>query len=292
MDQGSGKLPIIACVREAWLFLRDHWRIFIPGAIVAALVSQVGFALMGTSSSGDPGAGLTNVFGYMAAMLPALLASVMFTATVLRKCIRNVFLGPAGLGFGADELRLLAIVAAFACMLIPLGTLVVVIVTATVFSRLAESEGELAALMQDQEAMSEALASALGPAGSIAFSLLMLLLFVAAIYFFTRLFMVNAATLGERRVVMFQTWSWSRGNILNMAAAVLLTWLPAYLIDSLVLEFGFAIIRPLATEPNAGIVMVGFNAVVTFVALMVGIPSIVLGAIFYRGLRPADFVAK
>jgi hypothetical protein len=39
-------------------------------------------------------------------------------------------------------------------------------------------------------------------------------------------------------------------------------------------------------------VLIAFNAVATFVAAIVGIPSIVLGAILCKGLRPADFVAK
>jgi hypothetical protein len=119
-----------------------------------------------------------------------------------------------------------------------------------------------------------------------------MLVFAGAIYLFTRLFMVNAATIGERRIVMFQSWSWSRGNILRMFAAIMLTWLPAYVIDSLVVEIGVAILHPITAEGNAGFLLIAFNAAVTFVAAIVGIPSIVLGAILYRGLRPVDFVAK
>jgi cytochrome c biogenesis protein CcdA len=72
----------------------------------------------------------------------------------------------------------------------------------------------------------------------------------------------------------------------------MLTWLPAYVIDSLVVEIGVAILRPITSEGNAGFLLIAFNAAVTFVAAIVGIPSIVLGAILYRGLRPVDFVAK
>ena len=177
-------------------------------------------------------------------------------------------------------------------MFIPLGTLAVLIISATVLSRLAQSEQELQVLLQDQEALSEALARALGPGGTLAFLLFTMLLLAAAIYLVTRLFMVNAATIGERRVVMFQTWSWSRGNVLRMLAAIMLTWLPAYMIDNLVIEVGAAILRPMTIEGNAGTVLIAFNAVATFVATMAGIPSIVLGAILYKGLRPVDFVAR
>ncbi len=293
MADAAGKLPIITCARDAWLFLRDHWRMFLPAAIAMALASQIGFALavMAGGGAGDQSA-LGGSLGNLAVAMPALLASLMFAAAVLRKVVRGEFTGPMGLGFGADELRLLAVVAAFGCMIIPLGTLVFIIVSTTVLSRLAATPEELTAILNDPEALNEALAQALGPGGTAAFLLLVMLVFAAAIYLFTRLFMVNAATIGERRVVMFQSWRWSRGNVLRMLGAIMLTWLPAYVIDSVVVEVGVAILRPITTDGNAGLVLIAFNAVATFVAAMVGIPSIVLGAIFYKGLRPPDFVAK
>jgi hypothetical protein len=293
MADAAGKLPIITCVRDAWLFLRDNLRIFVPAAAAMALVSQVGFLL--AAFSGD-GAGAQSAFGgslgNLAVAMPAVLGSLVFAAAVLRKAVRNEFTGRLGLSFGADELRLLAIVAAYACMIIPLATLVFMIVTATVLSRLAATPDDLAVLLEDPQALNAALTQALGPGGTAAFLLLIMLVFAAAIYLFTRLFMVNAATIGERRIVMFQSWSWSRGNILRMFAAIMLTWLPAYVIDSLVVEIGVAILRPITSEGNAGFLLIAFNAAVTFVAAIVGIPSIVLSAILYRGLRPVDFVAK
>jgi len=293
MADAAGKLPIITCVRDAWLFLRDNLRIFVPAAAAMALVSQVGFLLAAIS---EGGAGAQSAFGgslgNLAVAMPAVLGSLVFAAAVLRKAVRNEFTGPLGLSFGADELRLLAIVAAYACMIIPLATLVFMIVTATVLSRLAATPDDLAVLLEDPQALNAALTQALGPGGTAAFLLLIMLVFAAAIYLFTRLFMVNAATIGERRIVMFQSWSWSRGNILRMFAAIMLTWLPAYVIDSLVVEIGVAILQPITAEGNAGFLLIAFNAAVTFVAAIVGIPSIVLSAILYRGLRPVDFVAK
>jgi len=293
MADAAGKLPIITCVRDAWLFLRDNLRIFVPAAAAMALVSQVGFLLAAIS---EGGAGAQSAFGgslgNLAVAMPAVLGSLVFASAVLRKAVRNEFTGPLGLSFGADELRLLAIVAAYACMIIPLATLVFMIVTATVLSRLAATPDDLAVLLEDPQALNAALTQALGPGGTAAFLLLIMLVFAAAIYLFTRLFMVNAATIGERRIVMFQSWSWSRGNILRMFAAIMLTWLPAYVIDSLVVEIGVAILHPITAEGNAGFLLIAFNAAVTFVAAIVGIPSIVLGAILYRGLRPVDFVAK
>jgi hypothetical protein len=292
MAEGSGKLPVIACARDSWLYLRDHWRLFLPAAAVASLIAQVGYFVAVLGGTGGQQTASGTQLGDIIMSLPALFASLMFAAVVLRKFLRNEFIAPVGLAFGADELRLLAVVAAFACMIIPLGTLAVLIVSLTILPRLATTEEELAALLDNPDALNEALLQALGPGGTTAFMLFVLLVFGAAIYLFTRLFMVNAATIGERRVVMFQTWSWSRGNVLRMLGAILLTWLPAYLIDSMVLEVGLAVIRPLAADGNAGVPLLILNTIATFVAAMVGIPSIVLGGILYKGLRPADFVAK
>ncbi len=286
MADSSGKLPIFVCVRDAWLFLRDHWRMFLPAAVAVALVSQLGFALAVMSGGGGGGQpALSGNLGSLALLsLPALLASVVFAAAVLRKFLRNEFTGPIGLSFGADELRL----AIFACIAFSLPTLIYL----SMLSLLGLTPDELVALLNDPEALNAALMESPGPRVTAAMSLLVILAFPTAIYLVTRLFMVNAATIGERRVMIFQTWSWSRGNVLRMLAAIMLTWLPAYMIDNLVIEVGAAILRPMTIEGNAGAVLIAFNAVATFVATMAGIPSIVLGAILYKGLRPVDFVAR
>jgi hypothetical protein len=294
MANGTGQVPIIECTREAWQFLLRHWRAFLPAAIIIAIIGEIIPALTLFSSvqsvtpTATPAISLANV----AALVPAMLASLMFSAAVLRKAVRDEFIGPTGLTFGADELRLLGVLAALMCMFVPLAVLIYFVVFILVLSRLAKSPEELQALLTDGEAFNTALQNALGEGGTAMFLLATFALMAALLYVFTRLLLINAATIGERRVVMFQTWSWSRGNVWRMLAAFMLTWLPANLIDSIVYEIGVSVLNAVVTPQNATFAIPVFKVIVTFVAAMLSIPTIALASVFYRGLRPKDFVAK
>lgn len=295
MANGSGQVPVIAIARESWMFFLQNWRMLLPAAGVTAVIAAFGPLFMMLSSGPEPitdtAAPSIGVGDFIAA-IPGTIAGLLFAAVVLRKVIRNEFNGPTGLAFGADELRLLGVMAGLACIVIPFGTLAIVVVQVAVFARLAANPEALNTLMNDPEALSEALETTLGPAGMVAFTLFLMALIGVFLYSLVRLAMINAATIGERRMVMFQTWSWSRGNVLRIFAALLLTGVPAYLVSSLFLEIALAVVTAVATPGNALIVGFVYSAAVTFVGAMASIPSTALGAILYNGLRPADFVAK
>lgn len=294
MADDMGKVPILACAREAWQFCLKHWRAFLPAAAITAVVSEIipTIMLFGDSTGGAATATTSARLGDVAAMIPAVLAGLMFAAAVLRKAIRDEFIGATGLAFGADEARLLGVFAALMCLVVPFGTLAYLVLFVGVLSRLGASPEELQRLMADPEAFSVALQNALGQAGTAAFLLFMFFVMGLLLYVFARLFMINAATIGERRVVMFQTWGWTRGNVLRALGAIVLTWIPAYIGDMLVYDVGVALLNAVVTPQNAVIAIPVFKVTITFVAAMLSIPSIALGAILYRGLRPRDFAAK
>lgn len=295
MANGSGQVPVIAIARESWMFFLQNWRMFLPAAGVTAVIAAFGPMFMMLSSGPAPvtGAAAPSIGpGDFIAAIPGTIAGLLFAAVVLRKVIRNEFAGPTGLAFGADELRLLGVMAGLACIVIPFGTLALVVVQVVVLARLAATPEAAAALTDNPEAFGAALETALGPAGLMAFTLFLMALLVAFLYGLVRLAMINAATIGERRMVMFQTWRWSRGNVLRIFGALLLTGIPAYLVSSLFLEIALAVVTAVATPGNALIVGFVYSAAVAFVGAMASIPSTALGAILYKGLRPADFVAK
>lgn len=294
MADGSGQVPVVACIRSAWQFLFQNWRRFVPAAIIVSLIAEIGpaIALVTASSTPQSQSALSANLGEFVMMLPATLASLLLAAAVLRMVVREEFVGVTGLMLGADELRLLGVLAGLLCIIVPFGTLVYFIVSIGVLSRLAATPAELQRLLDDPDALGAALDTALGPAGSFAFLVFMFLALGLAIYVATRLFMINAATIGERKVVMFQTWRWSRGNVLRMLSAILLTWLPSSLIDSVLYGLGVTILNGVVSEQNATIVIPVFRVVTTFAAAMLTMPVIALGGIFYKGLRPVDFVAK
>jgi hypothetical protein len=282
------------CFTQAWRFLDRNWRLLLPAAAITAALSQIGLVLVMLLRPA-PAAGETMLAAMLwdlVAVAPAMVASLMFTAAILRKALRDEFIGPTGLAFGADEIRLLGVMAALACMLLPLVGLLFLAVSTFVFGRIASTPEALNALLADPEALNAALEAALGPTGVLAFLLFFILVMSIFLYVSTRLVMVNAATMGERRVVIFQTWIWSRGNVWRILGAVILTALPVMFFQGLIDSLGVEIIN--ATPEGASLVATRLiiNSVSTFLFAIAGIPSIALAAILYKGLRPGDFVAK
>ncbi len=293
-DATAGKVPIIACVRSSWQFLIDNWRLFLPAAAIVAVVSQVGPTIALLSAPGDAPrqSVMQDLLGDFLVSLPTIIAGLLYTAAILRKAIRNEFIGRVGLTFGADEVRLLGAALAMACLFVPLLSLVVIILGVTVFSKIATSQAGLEALLSDPDAMNAAIIAAIGEGGAAALSLFIMAMFVIVLILAARLYMVNAATIGERRIVMFQTWRWSSRNVLRVLGAMILTLMPVMLIDSVVDNVGLSVLHALP-EGDRGILPVLLVGVVeTFVGAITTIPVVVLGAIFYKGLRPPDFVAK
>jgi hypothetical protein len=225
------------------------------------------------------------------ASLPVSLAMILFTAAVLRKAVRNEFSGPAGLSFGRDEINLLSV---YGCLLaifaLPVGFVAWVLDT-FVFARIASSPEELSAILADTEKFNNALDGVLGQGGLLALNVLIFAVAVFGIVAWIRFAMVNAATVGERRIVFLQTWNWSKGNVLRVLAALLMTNLPAMLAAVILGEILFAIVTGGAAAPSAPMAMVG-AALIGFVSAVLSIPSIALGAELYKGLRPPAFVAK
>ncbi len=291
-DSTAGKVPIIACVRDAWLFFAGNWKLFLPAAGIAALISQLGL-LLNLMAPADAQPTVLGLFvGDIVVMIPTLLAGIAFTAAVFRKFLRNEYLGPTGLAAGLDELRLLGAFGALMCLFVPIVALVAIVLSITVFSRFNATPAEWNILLADPEAMSAKLLEVLGEEGSAALSLFIMIVFVVAMFVFVRLFLINAATMGERRIVLFQTWSWSRGNVLRMLGAILLTGLPVMLINNLAVNLVASMVSASSAEQGGGVLYLLATTWLAFISMMTSIPATVLAGIFYKGLRPPEFVAK
>ena len=292
-DTTSGKVPVVACVRQAWEFLLENWRLFLPAAAIVAAVSQIGplLAVFTAPQTAQPQTVMQNMLGDIFIYLPSMIASLLYSAAILRKAVRNEVTGQFGLTFGVDEIRLVGVAAAMACLFVPLISLVVIVLAVTVFSKIATSQAALEALLADPDAMNEAIVAAVGEGGAAALSLFIMFMFGVFIVLAARLYMVNAATIGERRMVIFQTWSWSSGNVLRLLGAMILTVLPVMLIDSVVDSFGAVILNSMG-EGREVISWLIVRTLITFVGAITTIPVIALGAIFYKGLRPPGFTPK
>jgi hypothetical protein len=293
-NANAGRVPIVECVRQAWMFLIQNWRMFLPAAGIAAVAAQIGPVLAALTAAPPAGqqTALEATIGDFFVLLPSAIAGLLFSAVVLRKAVRDTFQPPTGIAFGADELRLLGASLALACLFVPIGGLVFFVVTVTVYGRIATSDAALQALLADPEAMNEAIVQALGETGVAALSLFIMLMFAIFVFVAARLFMVSAATMGEKRIVIFQTWSWSRGNILPMLAAIILTVLPIMILDSFIVSVRDGVLLSIPAEARTVAPLAIVDAATSFITIMLSIPTTALGAIFYKGLRPADFAAK
>jgi hypothetical protein len=272
----SGKVPVFECVRGAWQFLLRNVQLLLPAAAICAVLAQVGAAanlLVAPGQAGSPS---------LLSLIPTLLAGVMFTAAVMRKAVRDEFLAPVGLKLGGDEGRLLGVGACVTMIAIPIVFLLSIIMMSTVFSRIAATPEAMEALAENPEAMMKAIEEALGPAGLLALEIVSILLLCIALGLIA---LLQAATTGEKRIVLFQALRWMGGNTLRVLAAIVLTVAPT-LIVSAVLS---VVIGPLI---NSIPTLLLLSVVVGFVGNMLSVPVAALGAILYKGLRPVDFVAK
>ena len=271
----SGKVPVFECVRGAWQFLLRNVQLLVPAAAICAVLAQVGAAanlLVAPGQAGSPS---------LLSLIPTLLAGVMFTAAVMRKVVRDDFLAPVGLKLGGDEGRLL-VGTCVTMIAIPIVFLLSIIMMSTVFSRIAATPEAMEALAENPEAMMKAIEEALGPTGLLALEIVSILLLCIALGLIA---LLQAATTGEKRIVLFQALRWMGGNTLRVLAAIVLTVAPT-LIVSAVLS---VVIGPLI---NSIPTLLLFSVVVGFVGNMLSVPVAALGAILYKGLRPVDFVAK
>lgn len=290
-DANAGKIPVLECVRASWSFLARHWQRFVPAAVIVAIAAQVGLIVVYLGGPPQEArsalqAAITN----LTVQIPAILAGLLFTAAVLRKAVRDEFIGRTGLAAGADEIRLLGVVLSLSLMFIPIVVLASFILSATLLSKLTPEQAK--ALMDGAENSDQILIQALGEGGATMFVLLVLFAVAVCFVIFVRLLMVNAATIGERRIVIFQVWGWSRGNVLRMVGAFLLTWLPVLMFTALIGNVMFLILGSMPEGGRNFVVLVLVNAVGTFAATLASIPVTALGAVLYKGLRPQGFVAK
>jgi len=162
-------------------------------------------------------------------------------------------------------------------------------VVALVFinKRMGGSPEELEALAADPEAFNRALNEALATPAGIVIQVIGLVMIGVLLVVSARLIMVNAAAIGERRIVFFQTWSWSKGNVLRILAAMILTALPVALFNLVV-----GSILSSAAGLQGGVVAIVREIVIALIGALGSIPQIALGAHLYKGLRPPGFVAK
>lgn len=260
----SGVVPVNQCVGEAYAVLQQHWGLFVPSAIIVTAVGM-GAALLSQTPILQLGFALI-----------ALLAQSAFTAAIFRKVLDGGYVRPVGMTLGADEFRLFSVALIVSVALLAALFLPAAFVLSTVLARSGLNEAELEAFQQDPEGLRLHLLGMLGPTEYLLFAACA----IPALWLMARLFMASAATFGEKRMAIAESWRWTKGSTLRVLMAIVLVSLPWLAVNGLVIAY-------LSGEGAGGgvvaaLVVTGMEVLAT----LVRVPIIALSAILYLGLRP------
>lgn len=295
-DVPEGKVPIFESIGVAFNYFVSNWTRWIPGVLIVAAAMgwlQVANGQMSQSAI----SGELNMSSYLLATIVTMLVMLVFSAGVLRHAIRGEFSGPIGLSLGADELRLLGVWASLALIFGIGGSFVAFLVMVAVMMVVAGSGVDIEQASTDPEAFMQALGGSIGGGGALVLLVLFFALFAAMIFIWVRLMLVQAATIGERKMMIFQTWGWTKGNFWRVFAAAFLLAVAASIVSSIVVGVLSVLIGGSASAQNA---LMGLSAPVLFAiggisGIMNGFTSILMLALvahLYQGLRPGQAQAS
>jgi hypothetical protein len=240
----AAKLSIRDNVGAALRFVRENWRFVLVVAAIAAFAEGVTFFLMG-------------------ATLSWMLLLGVITAAAYAALARAALFGPSGVqqSLPADGARVFAAMAVIGFFL----TIIFIMLTFVAMSILiAPFEAEVKAAGEDQAALMEIMNRAVeGQPGTLAWTIV-----AGAVIVFlltSRFYLAAPACVDQKRIVVFESWKWTRGNLLRIIGARLMLFIPA-------------------------LILVG--ALQSLVALAIGAPGGDPGALAgYAAATPAGFAA-
>lgn len=281
------QLPILGAAAYSWKFAQVSLLPTLPAYLIRSLVNG---AVTAAAISGLAGGVLPLEFlGH----LLGLLITVSCLAMTVRLAMKGEIEGVTGLQFGRDEVRLLLANLLYGGVVLVLGTISLALVYVVGLAIIGMSAPDSAALMNDQAAF-QAYAEAFfeTSSGRIMAFLMLILACAPLLYISARLVNFPAATLARKKVMIFETWSWTRDQVWRVIGAILLSAAPAFLIATVGLWIsglltGVPIFSDAATlaevSPVAGFAF-------GFLGSIFGIPMSLIGAALavymYRGFEP------
>ncbi len=278
----SGPAPIQDSVGAALRFARGNLRFVVAyAAIGAGLVAAL------------------SALALFAAPL-GLIASVL--ATIARAFLYAALVGAALFGsanvagrLGGDGLRVWAAMAVVGFFLfIVMFVLLIPGLVVLLAGPMAPYAGALEAAGQNQEAV---LAVSMRFFEENPFAVLLFVLFYAIVWLLltSRLYLAAPASVDAQRILTFETWRWTRGATVRIAAARLMLLAPAYVLVSALDYIVSALVglNPLAPMEAAGfaqanpLAFLAYVLLTSFITLLVYAPlEAGLSVSLYRALRP------
>ncbi|MDX2275394.1 MAG: hypothetical protein NW206_08065 [Hyphomonadaceae bacterium] len=279
----DGKVPVRESVGAALRFVRENWRPILTISAVSAVVSTV-LAV------------LSNAAGPLSLLIT--IASTFVVSVTYGAFTSSCLTGFAGVQqrLISDGLRVwgaMAIVGFFLFIVMIVLAIPGVIVFAVM---IGPTYGAELQQVSGDEAATTALMGRIvteNPGMILAFLLFYGLLWFALT---SRLYLSAPASVEAKRILTFETWSWTRGNMWRIFGARLMLLLPAYVLVTgvsllLASAIGLNITDPMAAQAFAQantplyaiyLLCSGLLQLVLYTALEAG-----LSTYLYRGLKPA-----
>lgn len=276
MATPAGKVPIFESAGQAVRFLREHWRAVFAIAALCALAQAGAFLLLNVSvpflllmffvAACAHGAFLTKAFGDTPLTFP----------NITRNGAR-VFVAVAAVGFFMTIVAFMVFYSAMGILLGPYGEQV---------KAAGQDQAQLAQIFtQATQSQPEILSWTLVIGG------------VFLLLLTSRFYLAAPATVDRKRIVVFDSWRWTKGNMLRIAAARITVLFPAYALVFALQSLVSALLGVNAADPAQLAALAGANpiqfGVFYFVAGFIQLAFYAsleagLAAYLYRGLKPAD----
>jgi hypothetical protein len=282
MDEQHRKIPVIESAKIGYTYLAQDWQRWIPAALVVGVATGAAQAI---TLSSQPG------LSSLVAIAFNFAVSLAFATAVYKYLFRQEFKQPIGITVEKDELRVFAVQAGLMLIFGILLAFLVILIAIAALMMTANSGLDPTLAETDPNRFVEEFVAAMGEGGSAFLLVLLIVSGAAAIYVSVRLSLVTAATVFEERMLVFQTWGFTKNNVLPLLAVLLLIILPLVFVLGTVVSIIEAIIAGGSDPSNLGryqILLIGF-----FEGLMssaVGIAAAGALAHIYRLLRPSDDV--
>lgn len=286
-DIPAGKVPVMESVKEAYSYFFANWTQWIPAGIILGLVAGWYQMQVIALAKGESSIPIT-----VGVFLIFLLTSLVFSAAVYRHCFRGEFSQPVGLDLGKDELRVLGAAGSVALVFGIIALFILILIGGAAFTLIASAGIDPSLAETNPEAFSEAALEAMGGGAAGLIIIFMIFLGCVSIFVSVRLCFVTAATVAEQRMMIFQTWGFTKGNFWRIVGAMILTALPVGILVGIVMAIVQAVIvggvEDTAIATASAPQVFGFGFIEGIGNAIIALPSVALITFLYKGLRPSD----
>ncbi len=265
----EGKVPVRESAGHAVRLWIENWRLFLIVAAIAAAVDTGLVAMLGVTS--------------IAAAFAVLLVRAVAYAAVIGAALHGAASVPGRLpkdawrNFGA-----MAVVGFFLFIVIMVGMIPGAVVLG---STLQPYTAQLEAAGQDQAAMAQVMMQFAQENPGVVLSLT-LVYFAIWMALTSRLYLAGPASIDQGRVLAFDTWKWTKNNMLRIAAARMILLGPAFALSIAVQALATQVLgASLIQGASAPALISYYVSQFGFYAIYVSLEG-ALAAYLYRGLKP------